>query len=308
MKKVINRILEFINSEKIELDSFLDPFYRQEVILSKDKLIDFSSDFSLGKTFFVDGGSSIILETGSYCVSYIKLAGVLFQDEKFVSQQIYTFFVHIDRNEDNNVKLFSEDDFSFLKKEYSIKGEELIEILNKFRRIAELSLANHLNNEINCIVIDGSLQSGKEDINLISKLESSGTLLIGVSKSCSLLTGTKLGIIDLLSSFKVSGKWMVSGATNYPKLLFGKLNSNSKNIFRIDFVNGLAQEVCSGLSKYSNDAVFPGYPYGLIRADAIARVSNEEKNILRAMFSTKVYLDELELASNAHSKLESIGF
>ena len=41
------------------------------------------------------------------------------------------------------------------------------------------------------------------------------------------------------------------------------------------------------LSANCKDPVFIGYPYGLIEADKNARISNQEKDMLLTLFSTK---------------------
>lgn len=45
------------------------------------------------------------------------------------------------------------------------------------------------------------------------------------------------------------------------------------------------KEIVSTLAYYSADVSFPGYPYGLIDADRFARISNDEKNVLRLKLS-----------------------
>ena len=59
------------------------------------------------------------------------------------------------------------------------------------------------------------------------------------------------------------------------------------------------------------DPVFIGYPYGLVEADRIARISNQEKESLKTMFLVKLRNKNIEkyLSSvNAHEILDRISF
>ena len=59
------------------------------------------------------------------------------------------------------------------------------------------------------------------------------------------------------------------------------------------------------------DPIFIGYPYGLVEADRVARVSNHEKESLKTMFMVKLRNKNVEkyLSSvNAHDILDRISF
>jgi hypothetical protein len=69
------------------------------------------------------------------------------------------------------------------------------------------------------------------------------------------------------------------------------------------------RNILSFLIPCSQDALFPGYPYGLIFADQMARISNEEKKSLKMSFLLRKenqdvlkYLNNL----NAHEILDNL--
>ena len=99
------------------------------------------------------------------------------------------------------------------------------------------------------------------------------------------------------------GKWsyFVDGKT-----YFVKLHEKSKHVFRYEG----KKEYLSFLVENCNDALFLGYPYGLIFVDRMARVSNSEKNSLKMKFllnkENKEVVDYLT-TSNAHEILDNLG-
>ena len=71
------------------------------------------------------------------------------------------------------------------------------------------------------------------------------------------------------------------------------------------------QDVLGELAGQANDAVFPGYPYGLILTDKFARVSNEEREYLLTIFQAKSgklwnKIKKQLSVINAHSILDHI--
>ncbi len=74
--------------------------------------------------------------------------------------------------------------------------------------------------------------------------------------------------------------------------------------FRIGKVLGI-------LAEASKDPVFIGYPYGLIEADKLARVSNEEAEFLKVRLISKAGKERSKIIGymktvDAHSILDNI--
>ena len=96
-------------------------------------------------------------------------------------------------------------------------------------------------------------------------------------------------------------------------MFFAKLHKNSSRIFRFEIFKEQKPElntIFSILANNSKDPVFLGYPYGLIEADKLARVSNDEADLLRS--SLGIRLEKSQISSfnqrNAHNILDSISF
>ena len=90
------------------------------------------------------------------------------------------------------------------------------------------------------------------------------------------------------------------------KTYFVKLHEKAKHVFRFEG----NPEILPHLMNNSRDALFLGYPYGLILADQLARVSNEEKNSLRMNFLLRKENKEIMgylNATNAHEILDRMG-
>src|SRR3989344_4755725 len=74
-------------------------------------------------------------------------------------------------------------------------------------------------------------------------------------------------------------KWVLAEPWVYPvtKITsFVKLHQRSRHVFRFEG----NREVLPFLLPHAADALFLGYPYGLVFADAMARVSNQEQKSL----------------------------
>jgi hypothetical protein len=302
MKELISKIVSSIKKNSVPHDEFVDPISNSVIKITVDNLKrieDYVVDSgnTLKKVLFIDGGNSSIIETGSYLVSYVKIAGIIYEQQKVVSKHIFNFFVYVDNQDSENVRVYSNAEIPFLNSLYTLnvkRGDlNLVEKVNEFRKQAEFKLGNYLSEKAEVIVFDGEGTEIKTKTSL------------GISKSCSLLTRNKKGVIDSLNELHTKlDMWRFGN----DRLSFVKLNQNSHHIFRLDTYSGNIDAIVSLLSFYSTDPVFLGYPYGLIKADQEARVSNEEKSILRVMFNSMINLEKTEVSTNAHSKLDSVSF
>jgi NurA-like 5'-3' nuclease len=94
-------------------------------------------------------------------------------------------------------------------------------------------------------------------------------------------------------------------------MFFAKLNENAKHIFRIEFYKEVPfkiEESIGLLAFNSIDPVFLGYPYGLIDADNFARITNEEKEMLKLRIIAGMENSNLLNELNAHEMLDKIKF
>jgi hypothetical protein len=301
-----------------EIKEMLSKFSEEDNIIFNNKIIKINKDNfqEITETIepktltFIDGGQAEIISTGNFCLSFIRIAAVFFQDNKKIKQIKKEFFLFTKAkylNEDlyyeskiYGDQLVNEKDLLISSNDNSIKtGSErapISKITNMARRFAELSLAKSL--EADFIVLDGTLEPTfkNEEKYLSEKLSA-------LAKSSSLFTTSGNSPVILLNKIGLEQCWSYFLEN---KTYFVKLNQKAKHVFRFEG----NKEVLAYLISNSNDALFLGYPYGLIFVDKIARISNAEKNSLKMNFLLR--RDNQELieylsTSNAHDILDNLG-
>ncbi len=268
------------------------------------------------KIAFVDGGQAEIISTGNFCLSFVRIFAQIFEKNKKLDSYKNEFYLFTKAKWFKNdlfyeskifplgEKIIDEEDLLISSNDSSLRtGIErapIGKITNMARRFAELSLASKL--EVDYIILDGTLQATfLNEERYLSKLKNN---VSGLAKTSSLFTTSGNNPTVLLSSIAPDGCWnyFLEGNT-----YFLKLNLRSKHVFRFEG----NKEVLSYLMENSNDALFLGYPYGLIFVDKMARVSNMEKKQLSLSFLLRN--DNKELMSylsstNAHQILDNLEY
>jgi hypothetical protein len=207
-------------------------------------------------------------------------------------------------------------------------------------RFAEWTYATKfINDELDeesIFIRDGSLQSGyTNETSLAEELYKTAirkrVTVTGLSKTCRLFTqkGNSLNsLIHYIGNNKYPNSpwyyhpiYRITKSQESADLYFVKLHKNSFYSFRFDILLDQAKKmsddecesVISNLANNSNGLSYPGYPYGLIKADQLAAVRYKElepqKIQLLAEFNqddyTKFILPRLR-AVNAHDLLNII--
>jgi hypothetical protein len=320
-----------------EIRKTISNYSKEDQIVFNNKIININQDNfneivpNYNKTIaFVDGGQAEIISTGNFCLSFIRIFAQVFQDAgrsqisgmpetqnvsehnqklKSYKKEFYLFTkakyqnedlvyeskIFGDKNIDENDLLISSND-STIKS--GIERAPINKVVNIARRFAELNLAAEIDAEI--IILDGTLEpSYNHEEKYLTNLDNN---VAALAKSSSLFTSSGNSPVVLLNKLQ-PGKWsyFVDGKT-----YFVKLHEKSKHVFRYEG----KKEYLSFLVENCNDALFLGYPYGLIFVDRMARVSNSEKNSLKMKFllnkENKEVVDYLT-TSNAHEILDNLG-
>ena len=319
------------NNKLIEIDQKHFNKINTINVLDNDKKLDNDKIIVNEKTIaFIDGGQAEIISAGNFCLSFIRVAGIVFRGNKKVDyikhefylftrakyinddlvyeSKVYPLTNNITNNITNNLnpklisKLISESDLLISSNDSSIKtGTErapIGKVANMARRFAELSLAAELKAVF--IVFDGTLEpTFKNEEKFIARLPENASAL---AKSSSLFTTSGNSPVILLNKIGPAGNWsyFVEGKT-----YFVKLNEKAKHVFRFEG----DKEVLSFLAGNSSDALFLGYPYGLIFVDKMARVGNKEKQSLMVNFllrkENREIMEYLQ-TSNSHDILDRI--
>ena len=208
-----------------------------------------------------------------------------------------------------------------------INRAEISSVANAIRRFAELKLAKVISDGkiADVIVLDGNLQSTITNENkylneLYASCEKNNVILSALSKTTSLFTdngnllSVVLGSISSLSSWFYHPIVEISNTNHKAEMFFVKLHDKSKHIFRFEIFNvqkAKAEETINALACNCVDPIFIGYPYGLVEADKIARISNQEKESLKTIFLVKLRNRNIEKylsSANAHAILDRISF
>ncbi|MBI4980066.1 hypothetical protein HZC30_00745 [Candidatus Woesearchaeota archaeon] len=274
---------------------------------------------------FIDGGQAELISAGNFCLSFIRVFTQVFQNntkKESFKHEFYLLTTAVWKKEglENSLK----EELFYESKIFPVQGEKLIDeeelfissndatiksgveraaiskVTNIARRFSELSLAVKLQEKVDFVVLDGNLDATyKNENKFISRLNENVSAL---AKTSSLFTISGNSPVVLLNKINPPGCWsyFVDGKT-----YFVKLHQRAKHVFRFDG----NKEVLSILAANSHDAIFLGYPYGLIHTDKFARVSNEERNALRMQFllrkENKEILEYLS-TSDAHEVLDNL--
>ncbi|MFC1775204.1 hypothetical protein ACFLZN_02725 [Nanoarchaeota archaeon] len=257
-----------------------------------------------GKIAFVDGGSGIIHSAPEYCLALLRIYYCIYESNKRIDSRKEEFFVYL--SAENNAELSCK----FFGKEHEIIKLQLEEkmpqdYVDVIRKTFELKLAQDIGlNSGDCLILDGDLEAEEQleqnEFNkLKAKCKDKGVLLGALSKTNRFITDKGTAVISDLHKVAPKGVWYYNHKEN---VYFTKLHASSKYIFRLDTEN---PDITGLLIPQSNDAAFLGYPYGLLEADARARVTFKEVERLRLLLSMKVKNDSLK-ALDAHSVLDRI--
>jgi len=163
---------------------------------------------------------------------------------------------------------------------------------------------------------DGSLQTGytneiKEAEKLFSIGSKKNVYITGLSKSCRLITdkgNSLVSVVNAIGNNKFpESPWYfypsfrITRADNQADVYFIKLHRHATHSFRFDIFleqsQALKEEdkeiIISNIAYNSTDLSFPGYPYGLIKVDQLARISMREldsqKIALLSEFDQDIY-------------------
>lgn len=183
------------------------------------------------------------------------------------------------------------------------------------RRFAEWRFAERvLDNELrtgDVVVMDGTLRTAFSNESMYassaySSAKSKDVIFSGLSKSSRLFTTTGLSLLATIDKIARENDYKSTwwyhpiadslSPEHQAAIFVVRLNEQAQYVFRYeiqaDQAKELSQEslneIFSQLSRNSCDLSFPGYPYGLIDADANARVTRNDAEPYRVMLLSEV--------------------
>lgn len=294
------------------------------------------------KIAFIDGGNAEIISSSNFSLNLIRVCCLICKNNKKITVKKLEIFAFVKAVNENDEIHYTA---SFFKTKDGIDLEEISfssfdptlmpgtnraevsSVANAIRRFAELRLAKSISDErlADVILLDGNLQATITNENeflneLYDSCTKNNVVVSALSKTTSIFTddGNSLGMV--LDSISPPGPWFyhpiveISNKNHRAEMYFVKLHKNSKHVFRLEMFNrqkSKAEETISIIAGNCTDPIFFGYPYGLVEADKIARVSNNEREALKTIFIVKLKNRNIEkymVSKNTHQILDKISF
>ena len=288
----------------------------EKVRIRQEQFIPITASTEDKPIAFVDGGQAEIISAGNFSLHLIRTYAVVFCGLKKVKEYRNEFYLFTKaRWMENDIfyesrifslhpKIIDEHDLLIASHDAAIRsGTErapITKVANMARRFAELALAATI--EAEQLVLDGTLEKTfPHEEKYLERLPKNTS---AVAKTSALFTIGGNSPQVVLNKISPEGCWSYTATE---RTSFVKLHPRSGHVFRFEG----DKNVLGSLVSNSNDALFLGYPYGLIFADAQARVSNEEKKSLAMRFlldkgnkEIAAYLQSM----NAHEILDRMSF
>ena len=350
MHQIYSQIISLVKSNISSADDIHIQFSDQNynpLDFDKNNFHQIKNAEKTSKIAFIDAGSAEIIKSPNFSLNLIRAYCTIYKNDKRVNSKKLDFYSFISAKNIGN-ELFYNADFIKLNDENNIipSNKDLLlssldetikqgitranisNVANVIRRFSEIKTAINIidnleNNDI--IVLDGSLQctftnEKKYFDELYKKALEKNVIICGLSKTTTLMTDKGNSISNALNKYNVDGKWLyhpvaeIKSSNHKAEMSFVKLHEKSRHIFRFEIYKEqkekLHETICL-LADNCKDAVFLGYPYGLIEADKNARISNQEKGMLLTLFSVKFGKDWEKIKESlsnvdAHEILDNI--
>ena len=341
--EIVEKILKSLDENLVTASypKFSEKGYRAHKIDAKN-FHEIKKSNASKRIAFIDGGNAEIIGSANFSLNLIRLCYVVYQNNKKIMAKqfdIFAFVQALDKNNEiyyktsffnikNSVEL---DEISFSSFDHTLmiglNRAGIGSVANAIRRFSELKLAKLVADEkiSDVIVLDGSLQGtltneNKYLVEVYGSCSKNNVVLTALSKTSSLFTDNGNLLSVVLDNISILQAWFyypiveIDNANHKAEMFFAKFHDKSKHIFKFEIFNvqrAKAEEIVNVLASNCVDPTFIGYPYGLVEADRIARISNNEKESLKTMFLIKLKnknIDKYLSSVNAHEILDRISF
>lgn len=277
---------------------------------------------SAPQTVFVDGGSAEFFSSADFSLYRFRISAVHYHGTKRLRSETREFSAFLDFDDEKAVRIqlvgideaFSQEIHQLAARFFAAHpSEDLATMGAALLQLGELAEMHRISAGLkpkDIIVRDGSLDIFFEICHEANEMMKQKQVFVcGLAKTNTLRTTNGHSVSFVLEKKSNVGAW------HYPltkHLFFVKLHEKTKHVFRCD-VNLPHYSVFAALAAHAADPVFLGYPYGLIEADRMARVSNDEAAFLRKEIKMKLGKDAANLdvllgTSETHEILDKIRF
>lgn len=294
------------------------------------------------KIAFVDGGNAEIIGSANFSLNLLRACCVIYHNNKKSGFKRFEILSLTQSTIQNNEIFYKTSFFrlpnsidlqeiSFSSLDSSLKvgmnRAEIGNVANAIRRFAELKVAKFIADSkiADIIVLDGNLQAALTNESsyldeLYESCSKNNVLLSALGKTSSLFTDDGNLLSAVLEDMGVPGSWSyhpvaeITNPNHKAEMFFVKFHDKSRHIFRFEVFRMQkpnAEEIINALASNSHDPIFIGYPYGMVEADRIARVSKNEKESLKARFLFMLQDRNIEKylnSRNAHEILDRLSY
>ena len=316
LDQVIKEFDEAFESSAPEAAFFKDKRYSP--VFFSEKSYHPIKESKQAEMVFVDGGNAFLIELPGRSVQLARTASVHLKGSgSFFKEKEEFYILSSEKNGRTSVRVIGRQG---LVEEQTLGPEaDPGKFCQNFRKTMELKKGLSMLGR-GTLVLDGTLMaSNDEQKNILQQLRNkaseTGTKIAGLSKTTSIVNSRGSSFAASLAGKK--GSWWyypvakIDSEFHDAELFFVKLNDSSRHVFRAEVFREQAlaiPDIVAELKNNSKDLAFPGYPYGLVLADRIARVTNEEVMFFEAFLTSRCKNSEnieSELnALNAHKILD----
>ncbi len=321
LKKIADAVSDRVNLKEGDHIDFPGKGYRPSII-RKGNFHPVHAESSLKRVCFVDGGETCLIRSPGLSLHFIRTLGMIMEKKKTVYSEASEFYA-LAWAESREDRIYYRSRIFPVGKAivpgaigvYSLDSRirqgndraSITEVSGILRRISELKMAARLVDKLSegdSIVLDGTLETRftseqKAIRGLYEKAAESNVLVTALAKSTTLLTKNGISATTLLKSLGPEDAWYyhpvaeIDNDMHEAAIYFTKLHKKSGHVFRFEIYKEQAGLVDVGrvlglLASGSKDLLLPGYPYGLIRADRLARVSENEKEYLKTKLLSRL--------------------
>ncbi len=341
--KIIARLTDSINSmNEISVDDkirFSSDAYKP-IQFSRGNFHYLRGEASKKKIAFIDGGEAQIISSVDFSLHFARVFGHVMQAGKTVSSTRREFYVLATSAGDRDGIFYRAETFPVrgsAAKEFTIDSMDsrlkdgvdrgdISKVCGILRKTAELQLAANIAGGLgsgDMIVLDGTLEArfGIEEEMMESLYEAglkNDILVAALSKSSNLMTEKGRSVQAVLCSMAPEGCWYyhplvrIASGSHRADMYFVRLHPKAEHAFRFEVFqeqgNADAGKVFGILASQARDLVLPGYPYGAIKADKFARVTENEREFFRTRFLASLSSESRQAArmNNVHDILDSV--
>ena len=239
--------------------------------------------------YAVDGGCSIIADGGSWIYAKIKISVIGYQGYKMIKKRIDNFYYGaVNTGRGRRDVLFEKNKQVDLNVKSMHKNGDIDEMPAKVMKLLEWNACLELlkKSDSGMVLMDSGFNPDNKDeekiIGMVKSLSLKKNIpVIGFCKTTRMATNTGRSFIGVLSKMSSGLKkpWfyypVFENEKNYSTGIV-KMNFLGKYSYKINFWGNNVLSALNELTFYCNDKELLGYPYPLLKADKLGRVSDFE--------------------------------